>query len=53
MLVMAQDMFFTPLPTKNALELIAYEKNNLHSDYRLEVAPKQINIGGRPFTFYA
>jgi len=53
MLVMAQDMFFTPLSTKNALELIAYEKNNLHSDYRLEVPPKQINIGGRPFIFYA
>jgi hypothetical protein len=52
-LVTAQDMFFTPLPATNALELTAYEKNNLRSDYTLEVAPKQINIAGRPFTFYA
>jgi hypothetical protein len=52
-LVTAQDMFFTPLPTKNALELTAYEKDNLPRDYTLEVAPKQINIAGRPFTFYA
>jgi len=51
-LVTAQDMFFTPLPTKNALELTAYEKNNLGSDYKLEVSPKH-NIAGRPFTFYA
>jgi len=52
-LVTAQDMFFTPLPTTNALELTAYEKNHLQSDYTLEVAPKQINIAGRPFIFYA
>jgi Gram-negative bacterial TonB protein C-terminal len=52
-LITAQDMFFTPLPTANALELTAYEKNNLRSDYKLEVPPKQINIADRPFTFYA
>ena len=52
-LVTAQDMFFTPLPTKNALELTAYEKDNLGSDYKLEVSPKPTNIAGRPFTFYA
>jgi len=52
-LITAQDMFFTPLPTKNALELTAFEKNSLSRDYTLEVAPKQITIAGRPFTFYA
>ena len=52
-LVTAQDMFFTPLPTKNALELTAYEKDNLQSEYTLEVAPKQIPIAGRAFAFYA
>jgi Gram-negative bacterial TonB protein C-terminal len=52
-LVTAQDMFFTPLPTKNALALTTYEKSTLGSDYKLEVAPKQTNIAGRPFTFYA
>jgi len=52
-LVTAQDMFFTPLPTKNALELVAYQKDNLQSDYKLEVAPKQTVIAGRAFTFFA
>ncbi|HTS57030.1 MAG TPA: hypothetical protein VMH03_05745 [Terriglobales bacterium] len=52
-LITAQDMFFTSLPTTNALELTAYEKDNLQSDYALEVAPKQTNIADRPFTFYA
>jgi hypothetical protein len=52
-LITAQDMFFTPLPTTNALELTAYEKNNLHSDYTLEVPPQQTNITGRSFAFYA
>jgi len=52
-LVTAQDMFFTPLPTTNALELTAYEKNHLQSDYTSEVAPKQITIAGRPLIFYA
>ncbi|HXW89997.1 MAG TPA: energy transducer TonB [Terriglobales bacterium] len=52
-LVTAQDMFFTPLPTENALELIAYQKDNLQSDYQLEVAPRQTKIAGRPFTFFA
>ena len=52
-LVTAQDMFFTPLPTANALELTAYEKDNLQSDYTVEVPPKEIKIAGRTFTFYA
>ncbi len=52
-LVTAQDMFCTPLPTKNALELVAYQKDNLQSHYKLEVAPKQTTIAGRPFTFFA
>jgi hypothetical protein len=52
-LVTAQDMFFTPLPTSNALELTAYEKNNLQSNYTVEVAPKQTTVAGRSFAFYA
>jgi hypothetical protein len=52
-LVTAEDMFFTPLPTKNALELVAYQKDNLQGDYKLEVAPKQTTIAGRAFTFFA
>jgi Gram-negative bacterial TonB protein C-terminal len=52
-LVTADDMFFTPMPVSNALELTAYEKDNLQSDYRLELPPTQTKIAGRPFTFYA
>jgi len=52
-LITAQDLFFAQLPTSNTLELAAFEKDNLQSDYTLEVAPKQINIASRPFAFYA
>jgi hypothetical protein len=52
-LITAQDMFFTPLPAANALELTAYEKDNLQSDYTVEVPPKEITTAGRTFTFYA
>jgi Gram-negative bacterial TonB protein C-terminal len=52
-LITAQDWFFTPLPTTNALELASYEKDNLQDDYELDVAPKQTKIAGRAFTFYA
>jgi hypothetical protein len=51
-LVAAQDMFFTPLPAANALELTAYEKDNLQSDYKLERSLSETNIAGRPFVFF-
>lgn len=51
--IMAQDMFFTPIPASNALELIKYKKNTLQSDYKLELKPTQTTIAGRPFVFYA
>jgi Gram-negative bacterial TonB protein C-terminal len=51
-LITAQDMFFTPLPTTNALELIAYEKDNLESDYKLELAPTETKIAGRSFSSF-
>jgi hypothetical protein len=52
-LVTAQDMFFTALPAANSLELTAYEKDNLPSDYILERPPTETKIAGRPFTFFA
>jgi len=52
-LITAQDMFFTPLPAANSLELTAYEKDNLQSVYKLERPPTEIKIAGRPFTFFA
>jgi hypothetical protein len=52
-LITAEDMFFTPLPVTNALQLVNYEKNNLQADYKLELPPAPTKIAGRPFTFYA
>lgn len=52
-LVTADDLFFTPFPVKDVLQLTAYEKDNLQADYKLELPPTQTKIAGQPFTFYA
>lgn len=52
-LITAQDMFFTPTPAANSLELIAYEQHNLPNTYRLERPPTALRVAGRPFTFLA
>jgi hypothetical protein len=52
-LITAQDIFFTPLPVTNALELINYTKDNLQADYQVELKPTETKIGGHPFTFFA
>jgi Gram-negative bacterial TonB protein C-terminal len=53
MLITAQDMFFTPLPAANALELVNYSKQNLQADYKVELPPTPTKIADRPFTFFA
>jgi hypothetical protein len=52
-LITAQDMFFTPLPAANAVELVNHAKDNLQADYKLEMKPTQTKIAGRSFTFFA
>jgi hypothetical protein len=52
-LVTAQDMFFTPFPATNALELVNYSKNHLQADYKVEMPPTPTKIADRSFTFYA
>jgi len=52
-LIGAQDMFFTPLPASNALQLVNYMKDNLQADYQLEEPPTPTKIAERPFTFFA
>ena len=52
-LVTAQDMFFTPLPAANALDLINYSKDHLQADYKVELPPTQTTISGHAFTFFA
>ena len=52
-LITAEDMFFTALPATSAVQLINYEKDNLQTDYKLELPPTQAKIAGRSFTFFA
>jgi hypothetical protein len=52
-LVTAQDMFFTPFPAANALDLVNYSKDHLQADYKVEMPPTPTKIADRPFTFYA
>jgi hypothetical protein len=52
-LITAQDMFFSPFPVTNALELVKYSKSNLQADYKIEMDPTPTKIAGRSFTFFA
>jgi Gram-negative bacterial TonB protein C-terminal len=52
-LVVAQDMFFNPLPGDNTLQLINYMKDNLQADYKVEIPPTPTKVADRPFTFFA
>jgi hypothetical protein len=52
-LITAEDMFFTPAPATNSVELINYSKDNLQTDYKVEMPPTPTKIAGRPFTFFA
>jgi hypothetical protein len=48
-LISAQDMFFVPLSADNALQLVAYSKEHLQADYKLEAKPERMEIAGRDF----
>jgi hypothetical protein len=52
-LVTAQDMFFSPFPADNALELSRYMKDHLQADYQVETPPTMTTIADRGFTFFA
>jgi hypothetical protein len=52
-LITAQDMFFTPIPVANAVELINYTKDNLQADYKVELPPTELKIAGHSFRFFA
>jgi hypothetical protein len=52
-LITAEDMFFTPLPANNALELVNYSKDHLQADYKVEMPPTPTKIADHPFTFFA
>jgi hypothetical protein len=48
-LVTAQDLFFSLLPGKNALDMVSYSARTLRPDYTLEKAPEQITLARRSF----
>jgi hypothetical protein len=48
-LIAAQDMFFTPTPANNALELVSYTGSHLRADYRVEGPPAEVTVAGRSF----
>lgn len=52
-LITAQDMFFTPLPAENALELVKHETNHLQADYKLELPPTETKVSGQSVVFFA
>ncbi len=52
-LITAQDMFFSPLPAANSLELVNYSKDHLQADYKVEMPPTPTKIADRSFTFFA
>jgi hypothetical protein len=48
-MIAAQDMFFTPAPAKNALELVSYTGSHLRADYVVERQPAEVKIAGHSF----
>jgi hypothetical protein len=52
-LITAQDLFFSPLPATNALQLIDYAKTHLGVDYKLERERMQTKIAGHVFASFA
>jgi hypothetical protein len=49
LLITAQDMFFTPEPAGNPLELLTYTSNHLQADYKVEQPPAEVRIAGHTF----
>lgn len=51
-LITAQDMFFSPIPSANAFEFVTRSQSHLQADYKVEVPPKETRIAGRSFTIF-
>jgi hypothetical protein len=52
-LITAEDLFFTPLPATNALDLVNYMKDNLQADYKVELPATELKVAGHSFMFFA
>jgi hypothetical protein len=52
-LIAAQDLFFTPTPAGNALELINYDRESLQADYKVERAPTLVGVADHSFARFS
>jgi len=48
-LIGAQDMFFTLVPARSALDLVNFAKTHLKADYVIDQQPQEIRIAGHSF----
>jgi hypothetical protein len=48
-LIGAQDMFFTQVPARNALDMVNFTKTHLKADYVVDQQPQEIEIAGHSF----
>jgi hypothetical protein len=48
-LIEAQDLFFTPVPATNALEMLRFVRGHLRPAQEVEREPAEVTIGGRRF----
>jgi hypothetical protein len=51
--IFAQDMFFSPLPAKNALQMIRDSSSHLMDPYKVEMKPTELKVAGQSFSFFA
>jgi hypothetical protein len=49
LLIVAHDLFFTPMPAGSALELVNNARQHLGAGYQVEQPPTQVRIQGRAF----
>jgi hypothetical protein len=49
LLIIARDLFFTPMPASSALELVNDTRDHLGASDQVEQAPEQVTIHGRSF----
>lgn len=52
-LITADDLFFTPWYSANALEFVDYLKDHLQEDFKIEAPPSEITIAGHTFRSFA
>ncbi|HXX70775.1 MAG TPA: hypothetical protein VEI55_00670 [Candidatus Acidoferrum sp.] len=48
-LISAQDLFFSPTPTRDVLERIHYAAQTLPPEYKVERPPTEVRVSGRSF----